>query len=123
MKNSYTKIALEELGTVVLSELIIGPTALAVVKGDPGVTAKVLYDFARVSTLVVKGGFIEGKVFSSEQLESLSRLPGKDQLLAMLLGAIQSPLSNLVYALNGVLQNLAGVLHALQKKKEGKTSE
>ena len=123
VKNSYTKIALEELGTVDLSEVFIGPTAMTVIREDPGAAAKVLYNFAKNSTLSIKGGLVDGKAFSADQMERLSKLPGKEHLLAMLLGAVQAPLSNLVYALNGVVQNLAGVLYALQEKKENQTPE
>jgi len=99
-------------------ELFAGPSAIALIKSDSGPVAKILVDFAKITPLDVKGGVISGKSFGADQVEALSALPGKDQLIAMLMSTMNAPLTNFVYVLNGVVTKLVRTLVAVQEKKE-----
>jgi large subunit ribosomal protein L10 len=118
VKNRYTKIALADMGLPDVAEVLTGPTAVALVEADAGPAAKVLIEFGRDTTVRLKGGILDGKLVSVEELDELSRLPGREQLLAMLMSAMNAPLQNLVYAMNGVAQKLVRVLQAVADKKK-----
>jgi large subunit ribosomal protein L10 len=118
VKNSYAKIALKELGLPFEEAFLNDPTAIAMTQADIGPIAKTLFDFSKESTLKVKGGLIEGQVLKSTAVEAISRLPGRQELLAMLVGALESPIRSLLYALNAVGSELVGSLRALAEKKE-----
>jgi large subunit ribosomal protein L10 len=117
VKNNYTKIAIRELGLPDASELLFGPTAVALVRKDVGPVAKAILDFSKESSVLIKGGIVGGKVFSLEQVEALSNLPGRDQLIATLMSAMNAPLQNLTYCLGGIVQKLVLTLKAVADKK------
>jgi len=119
VKNSYARLALRELGFPFEEDFLIDPTALALVKTDIGPISKVLFDFTKDSTLKIKGGLIEGKVVSSTDVEAISKLPGRDELYAMLMGTMNAPLTNMVYAMNGVVTKLVRTVQAVAESKEG----
>jgi len=118
VKNSFTRVAMKELGWPEPGDLLIGPTALALVESDAGPAAKVILEHARDTTVRLKGGIIDGKVYDLNQIEALSNLPGRDQLISMLMSTMNAPLQNLVYAMNGVAQKLVRVLKAVADKKQ-----
>ena len=116
IKNNYAKLAISELGLPAADDFLIDPTALALVKENYSQAAMVLVKFARNSTLKIKGGLIDGSIFSAEQMAELASLPGKDQLIAMLMSAANGPLTNLMYALQGVPLKLVRTLKAVAEK-------
>ena len=118
VKNSYARLALGELSFPFQDEFLIDPTALALVKDDIGPVAKLLFDFTRESTLKIKGGLVDGKIASSEDVRTISRLPGRSELYAMLMGTMNAPLTNLVYAMNEVVTKLVRTLQAVADSKE-----
>jgi large subunit ribosomal protein L10 len=118
VKNSYARLALNELGFPFEEGFLIDPTALALARADIGPISKILSDFTRDSTLRIKGGLVEGKVMTSAEVEALSRLPGRDQLYAMLMGTMNAPLRNLMYAMNEVVTKLVRTLRAVADSKE-----
>jgi large subunit ribosomal protein L10 len=77
----------------------------------------VLFDFTRDSTLKIKGGLVEGRIVSSSEVEAISRLPGRNELYAMLMGTMNAPLSNFVYALNGIVTKLVRTVQAVADSK------
>jgi len=116
IKNNYAKLAISELGLPAADEFLIDPTALTLTGKDYSQTARVLVKFARDSTLKIKGGLIDGNIFSAEQVLELSRLPGKEQLIAMVMSAANAPLINLMYALQAVPLKLVRTLKAVAEK-------
>lgn len=119
VKNRFAKIALSQLERPDASDYLTGPTAFALAAEDPTAVAKTLLEFSRETPLTIKGGLIEGGVFSAEQVEAFSKLPGRNDLLAMLLGTMQAPVRNLAYALNGVTEKLVRTLQAVADQKAG----
>jgi large subunit ribosomal protein L10 len=117
VKNRYAIIALQELNLPDASEYLVGPTAVALTKADSGAAAKILFEYANESPVTVKGGIIDGNVFGTGQVEAFSKLPGRDELISMLMSAMNGPVRNLMYALNAVPQKLVRTLQAVADKK------
>ena len=117
VKNNYAKIALTELGLPFEEDFLTNPTAIALARADIGPVAKTLFDFARESPLKVKGGMIEGQALKKPAVEAISRLPGRLELLAMMMGVLNAPLRNLMYVLKGVSSKLVRTLQAVADQK------
>ena len=118
VRNAFARIAMKEAGLPDLSTMLEGPTAFAFLGKDPSPAAKILVDFTRSAPLTIKGGVVSGKVFSAKEIEALSRLPGRLQLLASLMGTMNAPLMNLMYVMNGVSSKLVRTLAAVADKKK-----
>jgi large subunit ribosomal protein L10 len=122
-KNTLTKIAAKDAGVELDTELLTGPTAIAFIKGDPVLAAKSLRDFAKANTpLVIKGGFLDGKILSAEEIMKLADLESREVLLAKLAGGMKASLSNAASLFNAPLAQAARVLGALQAKAESDPS-
>ena len=118
-KNTLTKLAAEAAGLTGLDALLSGPTAVAFVTGDPVEAAKGLRDFGRANpALVVKGGVLDGKPLSADEIRKLADLESREVLLAKLAGAMKASLSQAVYLFNAPLAQIARLAGALQAKAE-----
>ena len=123
VKNTLTKIAAADAGVTFLDALLEGPTAVAFIKGEPVQAAKALRDFAKANpVLVVKGGVMDGRALSPEEIAKLASLESREVLLAKMAGALLASLSNAVYLLNAPLVQAARVVGALQAKAEADPS-
>ena len=102
VKNTLTKIAAKEAGVEGLDDLLAGPSAIAFVKGDPVEAAKGLRDFAKANPLlVIKGGVMDGKPLTADEIKKLADLESREVLLAKLAGAMKASLSGAVVAVRG----------------------
>ncbi|HWD64511.1 MAG TPA: 50S ribosomal protein L10 [Solirubrobacteraceae bacterium] len=114
VKNSLTERAAEQAGAPELKSLLVGPTALAFVRGDAALAAKALSDAGRALRLLeFKGGLMDGAPLSAAEVQTIARLPGREVLHAQLVGTIASPLSGLVRGLNALVGGLAIQLGAI----------
>ncbi len=119
-KNTLVRLAAREVG-LEIDELLSGPTAIAFVgrkpdgsPGDVAATAKALKNFAKANeALIIKGGVLDNKLLSSEDLKALAELPPRDVLLAQLAGAFQAPMSKLAGLLQALPRDFAYGLKAL----------
>jgi large subunit ribosomal protein L10 len=118
VRNRFARIAMKDAGLPDASAMLTGPTALAFLGTDPSPAAKVMVDFMKAAPLKIKGGVISGKLFTTQEIEALSKLPGRLQLLAILMGTMNAPLRNMMYAMNGVASKLVRTLAAVAEKKE-----
>jgi large subunit ribosomal protein L10 len=111
-KNSLSERAADQAGVSDIKPLLVGPTALAMVRGDAAAAAKILSDTARAlrGPLQFKGGVMGGAVLSATDVESIARLPSRDVLNAQLVGTIAAPLTGLARTLNAFVQGLASQL-------------
>ena len=106
-KNSVVRRALGNLGHSDYSETLVGPNAV-IFGSNPTGTPKAIFKFARDhEALVVKSGIIDGRTMDAKELKTLSRLPGKDGLVSMLLSVLQAPIRQLACALDGVAKTKA----------------
>jgi len=114
VKNTLTKRAAEEAGVPELVELLDGPTAIAFVgEGDMVGVAKALSDTSRQTRILsVRGGILQGKPMSAEQVRDLASLPPAEVLRGQVLGAIVAPLSAIAALINAPLQDLVGLIDA-----------
>jgi large subunit ribosomal protein L10 len=120
-KNSVARLALKEMEYEKLSDKVAGQTALVWGGADSAAISKILMDFVKTADgVVVQGGLLQGKVLEKADVKTLSELPSREVLLAMLLSAIQSPLTRLAGALNAKTRELLSVLKQLSEKKGGK---
>jgi large subunit ribosomal protein L10 len=122
-KNTLTRMAADEAGVEDLSEYLVGPTALAFSE-DPVASAKLMAEFAdQVESFALKGGLLEGgRVLDESEVVALSKLPGREQLLAQVVGGISSPLTGLVTVLNNTVQGLAIALNQIAEQKQSAQS-
>jgi len=120
VKNSLLRRAAE--GTPLAEALgtLEGPTAVAIGYGEPTEAAKVLSKSAStLEPLVLQRGLIDALAVDASQIEAFAKLPGKLELQSMAVGALQGPLANLVFTLQGVLTEFAGTLVSKIEKEEG----
>ncbi|MCW2615898.1 MAG: ribosomal protein [Frankiales bacterium] len=123
VKNTLTRIAAADAGVSGVEALLEGPTAVAFIQGEPVAAAKALRDFAKAHpVLVVKGGVMDGKTLTAEDITKLASLESREVLLAKMAGALLASLSNAVYLLNAPLAQAARVVGALQAKAEADPS-
>lgn len=117
VKNSLTERAADQAGVSELKPLLVGPTALAFVRGDAAMAAKVISEVNRTLRILdFKGGLMEGTVLSAADVQSIARLPSREVLHAQLVGTIASPLSGLVRTLNALVGGLALQLGQIAEK-------
>ena len=121
-KNTLTQRAADQAGVEGLEELLVGPTALAFSE-DPVAGAKLMAEFAReIDSFELKGGLLDGgRVMDAEGVVALSRLPGREQLLAQVVGGISSPLTGLVTVLNNTIQGLVIALNQIAEQKSAQS--
>lgn len=120
IKNSYIDIITKENGISDLKQNTVGPTAVAFTP-DSQVTevAKLLFNFTKESSLKIKGGWVDGSLLDEKSVEALSKLPGKPQLIAMLMSTMNAPLQNFVYATNDIITRFVRVVNAVAEQKKG----
>jgi len=115
VKNTLTRRAAEAAGADALLALLEGPTAIAFLEtdGDPVAVAKAIGATARdTKVLAVRGGILDGRPITAEEIETLAKLPPLDQLRGQVLGAIAAPLYAIVGLFNAPLRNLVGLIDA-----------
>ena len=115
VKNSLTRRAAEAAGAETVLTLLDGPTAIAFLEtdGDPVAVAKALAESARTTkVLTVRGGLLDGRAMTAEEVEELAKLPPLDMLRGQVLGAVAAPLYAIVGLFAAPLQDLHGLLQA-----------
>ena len=121
VKNTLMRRALEDRLTPELDKLLSGPTAIAFAGEDVVGTAKALLDFLRElrkPEILVKGGYVEGRIYSSAQVTALSKVPPREVVLSQALGTLQAPLTNFAGTVGGVLSEIARTLQAAAEKRQ-----
>lgn len=117
VKNTLVERAVEGTDKVELNEHFEGPTAIAY-SGDMVAPAKVLKEFSKeFGKLEVKAGYVDGQVVDKGGIAALADLPGREQLLSMVVGTMQAPITALVRTLNAVPTGLVNALDQIAKKK------
>jgi large subunit ribosomal protein L10 len=115
-KNTLTTIAAREAGVDGIEQHLVGPTAIAFIDGDPVVVAKGLRDFARTNPqLVIKGGVLDGKFMTPDEVRKLADLESRDVLLAKVAGAMQGVLQQAISLVSAPLSQAARLFAALEE--------
>jgi len=126
VKNTLTRRAAEAAGTEGLLTLLDGPSAIAFLEadGDMVAAARALADSAReTNVLEIRGGILQGRTMTADEVESLAKLPPAEVLRGQVLGAIIAPLTALAGLLNAPLQNLVGLIDARIEQLGGEEAE
>ncbi len=120
VKNTLVRRAAEAAGVPALQSELEGPLAIAFGYEDLSLPAKLINEFVRTTRLKldIKGGLVEGRVFSPDQVKQLADLPSRESLIAQLMGTMQAPVSQMVGIMQTPLQQLMGVLNAYKTKME-----
>ena len=120
VKNRLAKIAADQAGRSELGPLLDGPTAIALGAGDEAVVARALLDAIRpYRNLKVRGAVLRQRRIQADDVTRLATLPGREQLLGQLAGAVSSPLTTMAGLLAAPLRNLGYALAQLQEQRSG----
>jgi large subunit ribosomal protein L10 len=121
VKNSLARRAVADTPFSGLAEHMVGPLVYGI-SSDPAAAAKVLHEFAKGNEkLIIKAGAIANQVISPKEVANLAALPGREELLAKLLGTMQAPIAKFVQTLNEVPARFVRTLAALRDQKEPNT--
>ena len=102
VKNTLTRLAARDCGYD-FDEILNGTTSFATTEGDPIAPARIVSQFAKQNkVLTIKGGFVEGKIVSVEELNAFGELTSKNDLVAQVLGTLMAPISSLAYVLDQI---------------------
>ena len=119
LKNTLARRAVQGTPFEKLSEKMVGPLMYGISQ-DPVAGAKVLSEFAKENELfVIKAGAMPNAVMSAQDIKALAQLPSREQLIAMLLGTLQAPMTKLVRTLNEVPARFVRTLAAVRDAKSG----
>ena len=117
VKNTLFRIAAGDLSKQ-LDAVLAGPTGIVFAGEDPVAPAKALKTFSdSTKKLGIKAAYIDGKIVDARQVETLAKLPPKQELIAKLVGSLASPLRGLVTVLSGNQRGLVRVLDAIREQK------
>jgi large subunit ribosomal protein L10 len=120
VKNTLMRLASKETGLEALSDLFVGPTAMAVSDDDPLAPARVLSGFSKeIPLLEIKGGLVEGRVVGPQEIEGMAKLPGREVLLGNVLRLLRGGQLHLVNVLSAQVRRLVQVLGAIRVARQG----
>ncbi|HXF66284.1 MAG TPA: 50S ribosomal protein L10 [Burkholderiales bacterium] len=118
LKNTLARRALADTPFKGLADYLVGPLAYGI-SSDPVAAAKVLHEFAKDNEkLVIKAGAMPNMVLTPKQVAELAAMPGRQELLARLVGTLQAPVAKLVRTLNEVPAKFVRTLAAVRDQKE-----
>ena len=119
VKNTLLKKATEKTEADQLNDLFVGSTAVAFCTDDSSAAAKVFVKSAKdYEQFSIKGGLLEGKKVDLAEIEQLSKLPTRIELIAQFAGLLNSPMSSFLYSLQNMQSKFLYALNALKEKKE-----
>lgn len=118
VKNTLAVLALQGTEMESLGQHFIGTVAVVTSETDPVAPAKILVKFAKDNEKAkIKAGFLSGKLMSSIEVEALSKLPSREEMLAKLLGSMMAPAQNLYNVITALPRQFVTVLAAVRDKK------
>lgn len=118
-KNTLLRRAIKRTAFEEMFDYLKGSTAITIAEGDPVAPAKAVVEFiADHPQLAIKTAILDGQILTEADLTALSRLPGREVLLAKLLSVMQAVPTNFVQVLNGVPRKMVCLLTALKDQKE-----
>ncbi len=119
VKNRLAKIAYKDVGLGLQDEWFTGPLALVLCKDDDFVKPlKSLFEFAKDNEKIkIKIGYLENTVYDYNSLNELKNISSKEELIAKLVGLLNSPAARLVFGLKGIISKFVMTLKAIEDKK------
>jgi large subunit ribosomal protein L10 len=124
VKNTLMVRAAADAGVAELEVLLDGPTAVAFVQGDVVATAKKVVDAAKkFPALVIKGGYLDGKVLSAAEAQSLATLESREVMLSKVAGMLKAEMTRAASMLQAIQGRFLGVLEAYKEKLPGEVTD
>jgi large subunit ribosomal protein L10 len=118
VKNTLANRAFADASVEGFEDALAGPTGLVITDGDPVGAARVIKDFQKAHKKpAVKAGLLDGRRVTAEEIDRLASLPGREQLLGQIAGAMQAPMQAFVGSCNGLLNRFVGVVEALRSQR------
>lgn len=119
VKNTLTKKALQNVsGYDTVFEKLVGPTGIAFAYDDPVAPAKIIQKFQEKNEkFTLKVCVVEKQVYDGSRLKELAAMPSRAEVVAGILGSLNSPITGVVGVINAVVRDIVGVLEAIEKKK------
>jgi len=121
IKNRLARLALAEAGIEGITDTVSEKRILGVgvITEDPVQVAKTMVEFSKKNKgFNVSNGYLEGRVLTTERIKELSELPGREQLLAMVMGMMNAPITGFVGVLSSMLRSLLYAVNAIKEQKE-----
>ena len=120
VKNTLLRFAVNNCGMSELDGLLNGTTSLAVCNDDPVAPARVINDFAKKlnDRFEIKGGFMDGKVLSMDEIKALAELPSKEVLQAQVLGTMLAPITSLAIVIKAICEQKGGSVEPAEAAAE-----
>jgi large subunit ribosomal protein L10 len=120
VKNRLALRALQQLDLPDISQFLRGPTGLVIGRDDPVLPAKTLREFARENDdrPALKGGVVDRRVVSADEIKRLAELPSREELLARIAGSLTAPVAGIVGVLEALLRDLAYMIGEVARKNE-----
>ena len=115
VKNTLARFAMNNVGLSELDDVLNGTTSLATCASDPIAPMRVINKYAKQlgdSKFTIKGGFMDGKILSLEEIGALAELPAKDVLQAQALGMMLAPITSLAIVLKAIAEEKGGFVEA-----------
>ena len=106
-------------------ELLNGTTSMACTTGDPIAPARIVSEFAKKNkdVITIKGGMVEGKVLTVDELKAFGELPSKDALVAQVLGTLLAPISSLAFVISQIAEKGGAPVEAAAPAEEAAPAE
>lgn len=124
VKNTLMMRAAADAGVAELEALLEGPTAVAFVQGDVVATAKKVMDAAkRFPALVLKGGYLDGKVLSAAEAQSLATLESREVMLSKVAGMLKAEMTRAASMFQAIQGRFLGVLEVYKEQLPGEATE
>ena len=116
VKNTLLRFAFNNVGLNELDDQLNGATSLAVCMDDPVAPARVIAEFAKKlnGKFEIKGGFMDGKVLSLDEIKALAELPSKEVLQAQVLGTMLAPITSLAIVIKAICEQKGGSVEAAE---------
>ncbi len=108
-KNTMMRFAVKDTEFEPLTEVLAGPSAIAISKEDATAPARIIAEFAKKAPkLEIKAGVVEGDFYDAKAMEEISSIPPRDVLIGRLLGSLQSPITNILRVMNQIAEKGGG---------------
>ena len=111
VKNTLTRLAVDNCGMKELDPVLNGTTSLATTTGDPIAPFRILSDYVKKipgDNFAIKAAFMDGKILSQDEIAGISALPSKDALYAQVFGTLLAPITSLAIVLDQIVQANGG---------------
>ena len=120
VKNTLARIAAREADLTELEGHFDGPIAIALSEVDSIAPARVLAEFRRaVQKIEFRAGYVEGSLYGPEEVRRIAVLPTREGLIGQVMAAVQGPMTQIVWSVEGVFRNLISILDQASKRGEG----